>query len=290
MRKGIDVSKHNGVIDWRKVKADGIDFAIIRAGYARVVDNKFKDNIKGAQAAGVSVGVYWFSYALTVTQAIDEAEFCATTIKPYKLDLPVYFDFEYDTERYAKQNGVIYYPRLRTDIHNAFCNRIKEHGYAAGIYTNVDYILSKIIWSELSQHTLWLAQWPHGEKPITHSTVSESAVNTKYGKPSVWQIGLGAVDGIKGNVDLNYGYMALADKPVIAPVAPVAPFKVGDKVKVLNTSNIGLVRRGVLYGGAGSFVVYRDSYDVISVRGDRVVIGVGKTVTAAVDAKNLARA
>ena len=89
------------------------------------------------------MGVYWFSYALTVTQAIDEAEFCATTIKPYKLDLPVYFDFEYDTERYAKQNGVIYYPRLRTDIHNAFCNRIKEHGYAAGIYTNVDYILSK---------------------------------------------------------------------------------------------------------------------------------------------------
>ena len=137
---------------------------------------------------------------------------------------------------------------------------------------------------------LWLAQWPLGaSRNIEWREVKDTAVSAKY-KPAIWQIGKGRVGGI-ADTDYNYGYMALPDKQHTPqpPTSPVVAFKTGDRVTPLNTTNGGGVKRGKLYGGAGTFVVYHNVYDVISVSGQRVVIGVGKAVTAAVDASDLKR-
>ena len=94
---GIDVSYANGTIDWSKVKAAGISFAIIRGGYGRYqVDSQFENNITGALAQGIPVGIYWFSYALDVAGAKAEAQKCLETIRGYDVKLPIFFDFEYD--------------------------------------------------------------------------------------------------------------------------------------------------------------------------------------------------
>ena len=107
--KGIDVSKHNGTINWSKVKNDGVKFAIIRAGYGTdTIDPKFKSNIEGAIAAGLDVGIYWFSYATSESKAKVEANKCIEVLKQYKdkITYPVFFDFEYDSVSYAKKKGV----------------------------------------------------------------------------------------------------------------------------------------------------------------------------------------
>jgi GH25 family lysozyme M1 (1,4-beta-N-acetylmuramidase) len=286
--KGIDISHNNVVTDWRKVKAAGIDFVMLRCGYGCIDDRKFKEYIKGAQSAGLTVGIYYFSYALSAADATKEADHCLKLIKPYKIDLGVYFDFEYDSEVYGAKKGAVYTRMSRTAIHKAFCERIRAAGYGVGIYTNVDYITSRVNWSELRGYALWLAQWMKGvDKPIAWSEVKPESVNIAHGKPTIWQIGLGVVDGIKNHVDINYGYMALPEnKPTPAPPASAPTIKLGDKVRVKNTTPSGKAKLGKLYGG-GTFVVYRDDYDVLSVSGTRVVIGFNKAVTAAVDASNL---
>ena len=287
MSKGIDVSHHQTALDWRKVKACGIDFAIIRAGRDVTVDRMFHQHIKGAIDAGLSVGVYWFSYALSKADAQREADFCLQTIKPYKLDLPVFYDYEYDSERYSKERGVTPTKRLRTDIIKAFCERIKESGREVGIYTNIDYITNRLYWDELKHYPLWLAQFPLGEKDVGWTTLKPEQVNTKYGKPIIWQFGQARVDGYSKPVDANFGYFELPDKSVPVQAKPSEPaLKKGDKVKVINTTQVLNLRRGKLYSG-GTFIVYRDSYDVIQVNGDRVVIGVGNAVTAAVHINDL---
>lgn len=116
--KGVDVSSHQGLIDWAKVKAAGIEFAVVRAGYGQYstqVDAKAHQNFFGALGAGLHVGAYWFSYATTPEEAKAEADLCADTIEKYKgqLDFPVYFDYEYDSEIYSKQKGIIPTQSLR---------------------------------------------------------------------------------------------------------------------------------------------------------------------------------
>jgi len=285
--RGIDVSHHQTALDWRKVKACGIDFAVIRAGRDVTVDRMFHKHIKGAIDAGLPVGVYWFSYALNTADAVKEADFCWQTVKGYKLDLPIFFDYEYDSERYSEERGVTPTKRLRTDIHKAFCERITKLGGKVGIYTNIDYITNRLYWDELKHYPLWLAQFPLGEKDVGWTTLKPEQVNTKYGKPIIWQFGQARVDGYSKPVDANFGYFELPDKSVPAQAKPDEPkLKKGDKVKVINTTQVLNLRRGKLYGG-GTFVVYRDSYDVIQVSGDRVVIGVGNAVTAAVHINDL---
>lgn len=202
--KCIDVSKHNGVIDWNKVKGAGIEAVIIRAGYGCNTDPRFTTYIKGAQAAGIAVGVYWFAYPLNKAGAIKEAEYAQKVIKPYKLDLGVWYDFEYDTERYATQNNVYYNEDLRTEVIKAFCDRMKKYGHCVGIYLNPDYI-NKTNYNELKSYDLWLAQWPNGEH-TAFSKVSPNNVNKKWGTPEIWQIGCDKIEGINGYTDINYYY------------------------------------------------------------------------------------
>ena len=196
MLKGIDVSEHNGVIDWNKVK-DHIDFVIIRAGYGRNnIDKQFIRNIKECNRLGIKVGVYWFSYALNVDMAKQEAKYALEAIKNYKVEYPICFDLEYDTLNYANKNGVNINKRLATDMVKAFCDTILNASYTTMNYANSDFINNKFYQDELKKYPLWLASYGVAEESIK-----------KY-NPSIWQYSeSGGIEGIEGKeVDMNYCY------------------------------------------------------------------------------------
>lgn len=195
--KGIDVSSHQSLIDWAKVKAAGIEFAIIRAGYGRYenqVDSRFEQNAFGALSAGLHVGVYWFSYATTPEEARQEAQVCAGVIEPYKgkFDFPVYFDYEYDSERYSKEQGVTPTRELREALAQAFCEEIEAQGWRAGVYTNNDYLKSRWRLEVLKHWEIWLADYTGG--PDVSCGMQQTSST-------------GTVDGISGNVDMDTAFV-----------------------------------------------------------------------------------
>lgn len=195
MLKGIDVSEHQGRINWEQVKGN-IDFAILRAGYGRNnIDKQFIRNIEECNRLGIKVGIYWFSYAHDVAGAKAEANYALEAIKPYKIDYPVCYDFEYDTLRYASQQGFAIGKRLATDMTNAFCSTIEQAGYKAMNYANPDFINNKFYNNEVN-YPLWLAWYG----------VSED--RAKAYNPSMWQYSeSGSIPGIGTNsVDMNYCY------------------------------------------------------------------------------------
>lgn len=196
--RGIDVSEHQGVIDWEKVKGQ-IDYAILRAGYGKNhIDRQFVRNISECNRLGIPCGAYWFSYALNADQAKAEADYCIEALKPYKVDYPVAFDFEYDSANYAKKQGVVLTPSLVQSMASVFLLEIEAAGYFAANYSNPDFI-NRYFGAALHQRFgLWLASWP--------KTVSDPA------KPPqscvMWQWGGAQYDGINGDVDSNYCYQA----------------------------------------------------------------------------------
>ena len=195
--KGIDVSSHQGLIDWAKVKAAGIKFAIIRAGYGKYesqVDFRFEQNAFGALSAGIHAGAYWFSYATTPDEAKEEARLCADTIAPYKgkFDFPVYFDYEYDSERYSKEQGITPTRELREALAQAFCEEIEAHGWRAGVYTNNDYLKSRWRLEVLKHWEIWLADYTGG--PDVSCGMQQTSST-------------GTVDGISGNVDMDAAFV-----------------------------------------------------------------------------------
>ena len=195
--KGIDVSSHQGLIEWAKVKAAGIKFAIIRAGYGKYesqVDSRFEQNAFGALSAGLHVGVYWFSYATSPDEAKEEARLCADTIAPYKgkFDFPVYFDYEYDSERYSKEQGITPTQELRESLAEAFCEEIQAHGWRAGVYTNNDYLRNRWRLEMLKQWEIWLADYTGG--PDISCGMQQTGSK-------------GRVDGISGNVDTDTAFV-----------------------------------------------------------------------------------
>ena len=196
MQKGIDVSKHNGTIDWAKVKGAGIQFAMIRAGYGmNNIDDKAKRNLSECNRLGIPCGVYWFSYACNESQAKKEAQKCLEVIKPYKLDYPVAFDFEYDSVTYAAKMGTKMTKELASKITHAFCREIEAAGYYVLNYSNADYLSRFFDSSVRSAYDLWLAQWP------------KSPDLSKPPECGIWQYSsTGSVPGINGNVDLNAAY------------------------------------------------------------------------------------
>ena len=191
--KGIDISKHNGNIDFRKVKNGGIDFAMIRAGFGNsTVDTYFHQNIKGAKANGIKCGVYWFSYAYTPQMAKKEAQKCLDTIKGYDLVYPVAFDFEYASVNYAKDNGVKVTKALASQIADVFLTTVKNAGYNVILYTNIDYYNNYFNDTVKKKYDIWLAAYRE----------SKPNFNQK-----IWQYSeAGSVDGIKGRVDMNISY------------------------------------------------------------------------------------
>ena len=207
--KGIDVSAHQKNIDWDKVKASGIDFAIIRVGYGkRSIDKYFKKNIEGALRVGLKVGVYWFIYATSSNTLVQNANSFYKAIAPYKdkITMKVWCDFEYDTDAYANKNGVIFTKQSRTEYVKRFCDTMKAYGFDTGVYANPDYLRTKF--GDLSMYPLWLAAY----------------ANTKPNYDCfMWQhSSKGKVNGIVGNVDMNicYGMTKEEDqkpKPTLNP-------------------------------------------------------------------------
>ena len=157
--KGIDVSVWNGDLNWAKIKADGYKFAIIRSSYRQTTDTRFIQNITQANLLNIPVGIYHFSYALNVEQAKQEADYVINLIKPYKVQLPIFFDFEYDTISKAAAVGVTL---GRTEFNNhavAFLEKIKAAGYIPGIYYNFDYYNRMVDKEKLGKYFIWYAQY-----------------------------------------------------------------------------------------------------------------------------------
>ena len=185
--KGIDVSKHNGTIDWAKVKNAGIEFAILRIGYGMYENQKdaqFEANYKGATNNGIPVGVYLYSYAKNVAEAEKEADVCLKWLANRKLQLPVYFDIE--------DNSQVKLGKTTLDnMCRAFCNKIEKGGYWAGIYANKYWSTSIISGKELgNRYTYWVAQY--------------ASTCTYSGNYAIWQYTSdGNVNGINGRVDMN---------------------------------------------------------------------------------------
>lgn len=200
--KGIDVSKYQELIYWEKVKAAGIDFAILRAGlgkYITQIDPRFEQNAFGALSAGLHVGAYWFSYATSAAEARQEAQVCAQVLEPYKgkFDFPVYFDYEYKSEEYSKKQGVTPTQALRESLAQAFCEEIESHGWRAGVYTNNDYLKNRWRLDVLKQWEIWLADYTGGPDVACGMQQTSST---------------GRVNGISGNVDTNISF---ADYPAL---------------------------------------------------------------------------
>lgn len=193
---GIDVSKYQPSINWSSVKSSGVDYVIIRCGYrgsstgVLVEDPYFKSHIKGAKAAGLKVGVYFFTTAVTEAEAVEEASMCAYLCNGYGLDFPIFMDCENSPR--AGYNGMS--SGQRTAIIKAFCNTIRSAGYSAGVYANKTWLTSYMNAGELSGYKIWLAQY-------------NSAGPTYSGKYDMWQYtSKGSVNGISGYVDMNKCY------------------------------------------------------------------------------------
>ena len=259
--KGIDISKWNTKLDYKRLKSVGIDFAMIRAGLGTQTDAMFANHIKAAQAAGMQVGVYWFAYALNASEAQKEADACLKVIKPHKLDLPVFYDFEYDTERYAGDKGVTYTVASRTAIIKAFCDRIKSAGYDAGVYINPDYCLYKTNRAQLKKYKLWIAAWRRSDGVASFETIKPEQLPTTYKDAMIWQPGKAKLDGSGGAyVDINYGYFESS-----SPSTGKATYKVGDMYTI---------KKGDVYsnGKAVPDRLIGKTYTISQVKEDRILL------------------
>ena len=200
LSKGPDISKHNGIVNIKKVRDAGYKRIGIRAGYGKNnIDEKYVSNALACFNLAVQVLLYWFSYAYTVAMAVAEAEFCITQAKKYWSKCPIAFDFEYDSVNYARKRGVNVTKQLATDMAIAFLQKVKAAGYLPVIYTNKDYLnkyfdMNRIV-KTLGKVYVWYARY----------TSSLSTVEIDLA--DIWQYtSSGVVPGISGKCDINIFY------------------------------------------------------------------------------------
>lgn len=287
--KGIDVSYSQGSINWSAVKTSGIDFAMIKATQGRAVssnsylftDRQFANNITNAHNVGIKCGVYHYLTAKTVKEAQTEAEHFCRTIEPYKPQIGLWAAVDVEEKRYLPKNKT-----LLTEIVNAFTAYVAAEGWKPMIYTNRDFFQSYLNYTSLSCRTIWRAHW-RSTGYLTHDSVDPDSAPTDYAENMpIWQFGIGKVGSVKGinaAIDLDFGFFDIATPNITTTPAFEEIYKPGDIVRVRKG-------REYLYGSKKKFRTYFREYDVMSVKGDRVVIGkkVLNKVTAAVDADNLA--
>lgn len=196
---GIDVSKWNEEIDWKAVKDEGIEFAIIRCGYrgassgALVIDPMYEKNIKGAIEAEIPVGVYFYTQAVNEVEAVEEASMVIRLIEDYDVDYPVFLDSESAGGK-GRADGLD--SEERTEIHKAFLETISAAGYETGIYASKNWLNDRVDMTQLSEYRTWLAEY--------------TDVPTYDEYYHMWQYtSKGTVDGIDTHVDLNLCYMSI---------------------------------------------------------------------------------
>lgn len=362
-KRGIDISAHQGNIDLKALKSQ-IDFVIIRVGYgvSGTIDTKFKRNADLCRELGIPVGFYWYSYALNVEGAKNEARAFINAITPYRdiTKFGTWFDME-DADGYKRKNGMPSNSTLR-QMCAAFCEMVENAGFYAGVYASLSWFNNQLNGSELKPYDKWVAQWPT-------SGGKQTGLNTDPAKGqgrSLWQFtSAGRFSGYNGNLDTNYAYHDFpnpgqstpeptpAPKPEPKPEPKPTPkqkFEIGATVVIngplytsstagspagsvsnkttkitryaagaahpynttgdlgwMNESDIKLasgstpsqsITKGckVKFTGTKSYSgiplaswTKNSIFDVIEVSGDRVVIGKGTAVTAAVNIKDCQR-
>lgn len=190
---GIDVSVHQGQIDWAQVKAAGVDFVMIRVAYRGSVegllvpDEMAQQNYAGAKAAGLQVGAYIFTQAISVAESIEDALYALDMVKDWELDMPLVYDWEIIEDHYRNAQVDM---RTATDMAKAFCKAVEEAGYEAMVYFNPTQAQQNIYIEELTNYGLWLAHY-----------------TDQFSYPrevDMWQYTCaGAVPGIEGDVDID---------------------------------------------------------------------------------------
>lgn len=224
---GMDISHHNGKINFKKVKKDGIKYVFVRVGYTGYTksgfslnyDKKYKTYIKDAKKAGLMVGVYWYSQAKTVKEAKKEANALLKAIKGYELTMPVVFDYEFADTRAGRLDSAKLSKTKMTANALAFLNTVSNAGYDACIYASENFFLEHLYPNDISQsYKIWLANY---------------SKKTNYkGNYEFWQhTSKGRVKGMKGNVDINFWYKGedttfigtrvYTGQPIQCDVAPV---------------------------------------------------------------------
>ena len=195
MKKGIDISKWNGKIDFMQVKKSGVDFVIIREGYRKQIDPRFLEYVDESKKAGLIVlGIYHFLYTRSIDDAISEAQSAVSNAKKAGLkpdEIIIFSDYEYDTVDDAKEAGIILTKEDCNAHVQAFCAEVTRLGYKAGIYTNLDYYRHYYTAETIYPYSIWLADYTDGP--------DFSCVVQQYTSK-------GSVPGISGNVDMNYYY------------------------------------------------------------------------------------
>ena len=251
--KGIDVSDHNGKINWDKVKADGVQFAILRLGIGSDIkaqdDEQFEYNVREAERVGIPWGAYLYSYALNLEQAKSEAAHAKRLLKGKKPTYPVVFDME-DADGYKKKRGMPSNSML-VDICDTFLAIMEKEGYEVRLYANLSWLNNQLKSSKLDKYTKWVAQW--GPKC------------TYAGKYDMWQYtDAGKVNGINSEkVDMNFAYFDFAAEKVVeapktAVKAETTKVSTYDVVKTVNAyvnaadakakkNKKGTVAKGVYY-------------------------------------------
>lgn len=191
-KHGIDVSKHQGVIDWARVKASGkAEFVILRAGLGKVAsqkDARFEEYYKCAKSVGIPVGAYWYSYAMSADEARQEAAACLEVLKGKQFEYPIYFDVEEPKQLALGKDKV-------TAIVSAFCSALENAGYFVGIYMSASPLSTLIRADIAKRYAIWVA----------HYGVTKPSYSGTYG---MWQHSdSGSVSGITGKVDLDECYI-----------------------------------------------------------------------------------
>lgn len=203
-KAGIDVSYHQGDIDWERVAADGIDFAMIRIGYRGYEkgimhrDELSESYISGAQAAGIDVGVYFYSQAVSEAEAREEAVYVCGLIKDSEIKYPVVFDWELPDDSEARTLGTT--TETLNKCAAAFCQEITDRGYTAMLYSNLKMALTKYDMQTLSAYDFWYVEYKDGHNPPSYPYELQ-----------MWQYASdGRVDGIDGYVDMNISFVDYA--------------------------------------------------------------------------------
>lgn len=190
---GIDVSEWQDEIDWQKVKEAGVEFAMIRVGWrgseqgVLMEDQCAQANYAGASAAGIKVGAYFFSQAVNVAEAVEEANYLIDRIQGWNVEMPVVFDWEFISAESRTGNMD---PRTLTDCTKVFCDTVSAAGYKPMVYFNISHSYDNIYIRELTDYDFWLARY-------------DTVLNYPY-KINMWQYTeTGSVPGISTNVDIN---------------------------------------------------------------------------------------
>ena len=204
-RLGIDISAHQGDIDLAALKRNGVQFAIIRVGYgvSGSIDSKFRRNADLCKSIGLPFGFYWYSYALDVDGAAEEARHFLNAVAPYKdsYSMGCWFDME-DADGYKRRNGMPSNSTLRA-MCAKFCEIVENAGYYAGIYASQSWFNNQLNGGEINRYDKWVAQWPTNgsiQKGLATPASAKSGVN-------LWQFtSAGRISGYNGNLDCNYAY------------------------------------------------------------------------------------